>query len=164
MRAYIPADMWLLARLMQDPPITFTRKTAYAVTQADRDANPHSPEEQLQGIARSEAVYESLRLIGDKRPRRVVIALDVLDDTVEVSHMRGTYHVVLLSGPVRLSDVSAVYVDDPDAAVDLLAAKDALPMADLGSLGADAEVARASHHKLRHYAAEDIPTILARDT
>ena len=162
MRVYLPADMWMLARLMKDPPITFARERAYAVTHADRDAAPRSPEERLQGIARSYAVYESLRHIGHVRPRRVVIVLDVLDDAVELKHTRG-YHV-LVSGSVRLADVAAVYVDDPDAAADLLAAKDALPMAGLGGSGADAEVARASGHELRQYAAEDIPDILARNT
>ena len=68
--------------------------------------------------------------------------------------------MVRLSGPVPLTDVVAVYVDNAAAEADVLAAVERVDEADLGDEDAELAVGDAQDHDLAWYAPQELPFLL----
>ena len=68
--------------------------------------------------------------------------------------------MVRLAGPVPLTDVVAVYVDNAAAEADVLAAVERVDEADLGDEDAELAVGDAQDHDLAWYAPQELPFLL----
>ena len=161
MRVYLPATVTELQALLQPGGIA-PPQTAFAVTPALREWYVDDDLEELEYAAMLEAARASLRLL-DADPlaprRRVVVALDAPDDSVEIRDDidRG---VVQLSRPVVIADVASVHVDDADAEEAVAAAAAAIIEADLGGQAAQEKVDDAEGYELSWYASQEIALLL----
>jgi hypothetical protein len=68
--------------------------------------------------------------------------------------------VVRLGGPLALTDVVAVFVDNAGAEPAVAAAVDVIDDADLGDEDAELTVGDAQDHDLAWYAAQELPFLL----
>ena len=162
MRIYLPGTSTTLSALQADSQLP-GGLTAFAVTPGLREWYTDDDVEALEYAAMLEAARAALRLL-DADPaaarRRVVIAVDVRDDAVEVRDDldRG---VVRVSAPVPLAAVASVHVDDTDAIGTVTAAAEAITAADLGDPAAQDRVDDAEGFELSWYATQEIPDLLA---
>lgn len=139
MRVYLPITLPELAGLRAagglpaDLPDGAAR-TGHAVTPAVREWYTAGDSEELEFSALTDAAEASLRLLAGSPgtpPRRVVLAADVPDGAVRPAAGRFRSQVEL-SGPVRLTDVVSIHLDEPEAEPAVSAAAAALPAADAG--------------------------------
>jgi hypothetical protein len=135
MRVYLPLTLHELADVrssgrLPSPP---EGRLGHAVTPAVREWYVSGDTEELEYSALTDAAESSLRLIAlqvDGAPRRVVLAADLADRLVRADG-RGRSQV-RVTGPVELSDVASIHLDEPDAEPAVRAAVAALPAADGG--------------------------------
>ena len=160
MRAYVPATLAMLQRLVADGQLHAANGTAFSVTPTLREAYAYGDEDELAEVALRDAALASLRLLGgeaDPVPRRAVLVADVdtaqprpdLDDAV-----------VRLPGPVRLDQVVCAHVDNADAESAVVAAIEAIDAADLGDEDAELVVGDAQDHDLAWYGAQELPFLI----
>jgi len=161
-RVYIPATSTLLQSLLRDGELSSFPLTAFAVTPALREWYVDDDIAELEYAASSEAARASLRLIGaddGAARRRVVIAADVPDDSVDVRDDldRGAVHVRVA---VLIGWCASVHADDADAAEAIAAAADVIDAADLGDPDAEEIVDDADGYDLSWYATQEITDLL----
>jgi uncharacterized protein DUF6912 len=158
MRVYLPATAAGLRELVDTGRLGTETTTAFAVTPGLREWYVDDDLEELEYAAMLEAARASLRLL-DSDPaaarRRVVLAADVPDGVVAVRDDldRG---VVELSGPVPMSQIAALHVDDPDAETAVAAAAESIIAADLGDPAAQDAVDDTEGYELSWYATQEI--------
>jgi hypothetical protein len=152
----------MLQQLVAEQTLHARSGTAFAVTPTLRESYSQGDDDELAEVAMREAALASLRLLGDENaadlpPRRAVLVAEVDDATARPDLDDA---VVRLAGPVALTDVVAVYVDNADAEPDVRAAIEAVDAADLGDEDADFVVGDAQDHDLAWYAPQELPFLL----
>ncbi len=150
MRVFVPGTGPLLARWVSSGEITI-ELTAHAVTPALREWYTEGDAEELEYAAMVEAAEASLRLLGDDPTaprRRLVLAAEVDVAITLPDGDTGPRSQVLLPGPLSLSDVVSLHVDDEDAEDDVAAAAQAVEAADTGDDDAQFVVDGAEGHDL----------------
>lgn len=162
MRAYLPATSTLLARLHADGELGPAPLTAFAVTAGLREWYVDDEIEELEYAALSEAARASLRLLDaeqDAARRRVVLALDAPEESVEVRDDldRGVVH---LHSPVGLGQLASIHVDDRDAEETVASAARSVVAADLGDPAAEERVGDADGFELSWYAPQELGELL----
>ncbi|MGH8960948.1 MAG: DUF6912 family protein [Jatrophihabitantaceae bacterium] len=163
MRAYLPATSTDLRTLRDTGSLGVAPFTAFAVTPGLREWYVDDDLEALEYAAMTEAARASLRLLdadSEAARRRVVIALDAVDEDVEVRDDldRG---VVRLSGAVTVRQVASFHVDDADAEPAVAAAASAITAADLGEPAAQEAMDDAEGYDLSWYASQELQSLLA---
>ena len=155
----------MLQRLVANQSMHALSGTAFAVTPTLREAYSEGDDDELAEVALREAALASLRLLAaegavtgtDQPVRRAVLVADVqgaavrpdLDDSV-----------VRLAGPIDVTDVIAVYVDNASAEPAVAAAIEVVDLADLGDEDAELTVGDAQDHDLAWYASQELPFLL----
>jgi hypothetical protein len=166
-RVYLPATTAVLQRLVDDGTLAGPH-TAFAVTPALREffavSDAEADTEELEYAALLTSARASLRLL-DLDPfaprRRVVVAADVPDDTVDPMDDPNTERgAVRVTTDLRIEDVASVHVDGADAEDDVRAAVNVVLEADLGSEDAQFVVDQAEGHELAWYATQEIGSLL----
>jgi len=160
---YLPATSELLRSLARDGSVGPAPLTAFGVTPALREWYVGGDVEELEYAASLEAARSSLRLIeadAAAARRRVVVALDAPDMTVEVRDDldRG---VVRLSEPVTLAQVASIHIDDLEAEQTVAAAAAAIDAADVGDESAQESVDDAEGFELSWYATQELDALVA---
>jgi hypothetical protein len=162
-RVYIPATSASLDELSRRGVISPPPITAFAVTPALREWYLDDDIEELEYAASSEAARACLRLLsadpGSAR-RRIVIAADVPDSSVEVRDDldRGVVHIRV---EVELGWCASVHADDGDAEAAVEAAASAIDAADLGDPQSEEIVDDADGFELSWYATQEISDLLS---
>jgi hypothetical protein len=136
--------------------------TAFAVTAGLREWYVDDDIEELEYAAALEAARASLRMLSTDPSaprRRVVVAVDVAESAVTVRDDldRG---VVRVTGPIPLTAVASVHIDDKDAEAAVEAAAEAIGSADLGDTHAQDLVDDAEGFELSWYAGQEIAALL----
>lgn len=165
MQVYIPATVPMLQQLVAEGALLPVNGTAFAVTPTLRESYAQGDDDELADVALDEAALASLRLLAAESdvafeavpPRRAVLAVEVEDATFRPDLDDA---VVRLSGPVRIDQVVAAYVDNADAEPAVTAAMAAIDAADLGDEDADLLVGDAQDHDLAWYANQELPFLL----
>jgi uncharacterized protein DUF6912 len=162
MRIYLPATIRSLRIVLDDGELGPAPLTAFAVTPALREWYVAGDEEELGYAALTGAARASLRLL-DNDPlvprRRVVIVADVEESAVTVrSDLERA--AVRIAAPLQLSEVAAVYADEPAAEQAVRAAATAVLEADLGSADAQFVVDEAEGFELGWYATQEIGALV----
>jgi hypothetical protein len=165
MQVYIPATVPMLQQLVADGSLLPVSGTAFAVTPTLRESYAQGDDDELADVALDEAALASLRLLAAESdagsdagpPRRAVLAVEIEDVTFRPDLDDA---VVRLSGPVRIDQVVAAYVDIADAEPAVAAAMAAIDAADLGDEDADLVVGDAQDHDLAWYANQELPFLL----
>jgi hypothetical protein len=167
MRVYLPCTLPALAAVVEAGELGPAPLTGYAVTPALTEWYASGDTEELEYVALTEAARASLRMLAADRadgveaaPRRVVVAAEVPDNSVSVGVDLEERARVRLSGPIPLTKVASVHIDDLDAAPDIEAAIVALPASDQGDDDARFTVDGAEAHELMWYATQEIPDLL----
>ncbi|MEU5877363.1 hypothetical protein [Spirillospora sp. NPDC047279] len=163
MRVYLPSTLTDLARLVKARETGPAPVAAYAVTPALREWYAGGDLEELEYAAMTAAARASLRLLAADPatpPRRVVLAAEVPDKTVEwargVIPADDARALVQVTSVVPWSTIASGHVDDPDAADDVRAAVAALAAADAGDEDAQFTVDGAEGHELLWYATQEL--------
>jgi hypothetical protein len=186
-RVYIPVTLAMLQGLVADGLLHARSGTAFAVTPKLRESYAEGDDDELAEVALREAALASLRLLaiegsgGQERSdpgidsgagersdsgsgnesglpvRRAVLVADVADaaDRPDLDDA-----VVRLVGPVEMSDVIAVYVDNSTAEQAVAAAVEVIDDADLGDEDAELTVGDAQDHDLAWYATQELAFLL----
>ena len=172
MRVYWPTTLSELARVAGSGLLAPAPAVVHAVTRTLRDfyadADPRDLEEELEYVAMSDAAEQSVRLLAQDAtasPRRVVLALDVVDGDVEVRADAGwsapERSRVTVNVALTLDALASLHVDDAEAEADVRAAVAALPAADAGDEEAQFAVEACEGHDLLWYDAGELPVLLA---
>jgi hypothetical protein len=161
-RAYIPATLAMLQRLVADQSMHALSGTAFAVTPTLREAYAEGDDDELAEVALREAALASLRLLAAEGPselplRRAVLVVDVEGATIRPDLDDA---VVRLAGPIGMGDVIAAYLDNAAAEPDVKAAIEVVDLADLGDEDAELTVGDAQDHDLAWYATQELPFLL----
>jgi hypothetical protein len=162
MRVYLPLTFGQLRAAVAAGSLSVPR-VGFAVTPALREWYASGDTEELEYAAMTDAASESLRLLAadpDAPARRVVVAVDVADESVLLSPDRHPAALVV-SAPVPLADVASVHVDDAAAAADISLAAAAVAAAEAGDPDAAFAVAGAEAHELQWYALQELAALLA---
>ena len=162
MRVFLPGTATLLARWVAAGEVT-VELTAHAVTPALREWYTEGDAEELEYTAMVEAAEASLRLLGDdpSAPRRRLVLAAEVDVAITLPEGdTGPRSQVLLPGPVSLSDVVSLHVDDEDAVPDVTAAVGAVEAADAGDDDAQFVVDGAEGHDLLWFDATETSLVL----
>ncbi len=162
MRVYLPTTFPALAAAAAAGAFGPPPLLAFAVTPALREWYASGDAEELEYAATVDAARECLRrLAADPAapPRRVVVAADVPDESVQLA---SDVHpaAVRLTVEVSMGQVASVHVDEPEAENDVRAAVAAVPAADAGDADAAFVVDGAEDHDLHWYATQEIPTLI----
>ena len=167
MRVYLPATTTVLRTLVDEGTLPGPH-TAFAVTPPLRQfyelSDDRTDVEELEYAALLGAARASLRLI-DVDPtaarRRVVVAVDVPDDSVDPIDDPDTDRgAVRVESGVRVRDVASAHIDGADAEDDVRAAVNVVLEADLGSEDAQFVVDQAEGHELAWYASQEMGSAL----
>ncbi len=162
MRVYLPTTLPGLRSIAATSCVGPGPLTAYAVTPQLREWYVGGDEEELEDAALRQAARAALALLRaapDARPRRVVLAADVAESATRPVPECGRA-AVLIGGPVALSAVASVHVDDVRAEADVAAAAAAVAAADRDDDAAGFVVDAADGHELMWYATQEIPDLL----
>lgn len=117
MRIYLPATLSELA-----DPEGLGPRVVHAVTPGLRAALPDEDEEGLEYAAQLLAADDSLDLIDDGAPRRLVVAADVAEEAVvPLDDDDAAPSAMRLLEPVVWEDVACGHVDEEAAAADVTA-------------------------------------------
>lgn len=164
MRVYLPTTLSGLADVVRERGFRASSLDAYAVTPALREWYVEGDLEELEYAAMTAAARRCLRLLADDPAvarRRVVVAADVADSTVEPTGDLGHDPAcVRLTAAVQWLDIVSAHVDDLVAEADVGAAVRALPAADTGDHDAEFVVDAAEAHDLAWYAVQEIPDVV----
>ena len=160
MRIYLPGTWPMLRKLVKSGKFDPIGGTAFALTPRLRESYVSGDDEELEYAALTEAARASLRLLAvelglgeDVAARRVVIAADLEEVTLRPDLDDGA---VRISGPVPMSAIAAVHVDDEEAAHAVREAAGVIDKADLGDLDAEFLVGEAEDHELAWYSPEEV--------
>ncbi|SEF95350.1 hypothetical protein SAMN04489712_102617 [Thermomonospora echinospora] len=163
MRVYLPSTLAGLARVLSTGEIGPAPVSGYAVTPALREWYAEGDTEELEYAAMTAAARASLRLLAEEMaadpqtpPRRVVLAVEVPEGTVQPGGRDDERALVQVTAPVLVRDIAAGHVDDSAAADDVRAAVRALPAADAGDEDALFTVEGAEGHELMWYATQEL--------
>jgi hypothetical protein len=165
MRVYLPATTQTLRLLLETGAVEATPITAFAVTPGLREWYAEEPDdEELEYAASAEAARASVRVLATafgSAPRRVVLAADVADVSVDVRDDldRG---VVRISAAVQLTDIASIHIDEAEAEEAVRIATGLIDRADLGDPQAQEAVDDAEGFELSWYATQELPDLLAR--
>ncbi|RKS72589.1 hypothetical protein CLV35_2836 [Motilibacter peucedani] len=161
-RVYLPGTAATLAVLLAERRLGPAPLAARAVTRALREAWPEGDEEELEFSAGADAAYDSLELLAADPgvPRRVVLAADVDDSTVELDPERGLSAVVV-TAEVRLAAVASVHADEAPAEERVRAALAALPAAAAGDEAAERVVDAVEDDDLLWWATQEVGDLLS---
>ena len=147
-RVYIPATLAMLGPLVASGELP--AGPAHAVTPLLREWYAEGDEEELEFAAFTRAAQASLRLLGADPAvarRRVVISADVPPNGYSAASGELGTSEVRLAGPVPLSSIASVHVDDTGAVGDVTAAVDVVEAALAGDDDArftvDGQIGRA---------------------
>lgn len=164
-RVYLPATLPAVAELRKNS--VWHRGSghvsAHAVTPALREWYVEGDEEELEYVAFGRAAQEALRLLHEDPAaprRRVVISVDAPGSAIRGENLDLGSSAVTLTGPVELSWVAAIHVDDVDAEPDVAAAADAVDAAAAGDPDAQFTVDSAEDHELLWYSPEEIDSLV----
>jgi hypothetical protein len=161
-RVYLPATFPGLADLLRTGELGEPPLPAYAVTAELREWYAEGDLEELEYVALTLAARASVRLLDadpDAVRRRVVVVAEVPDAAVSpAAHVDRA--AVKVTAAVRMRDVQAVHLDDPEAIPDVTVAADAVVEADLGSEDAAFRMEQAEGHELAWYATQEIGPLL----
>ena len=164
MRVYLPATLAMLRTLVKTGEFTPVGGTGFALTPALRESYTSGDAEELEYAAMLDAARASLRLLAaetgsdpDGPVRRVVIAAD--HDPV-IPRPDLDLAVVKLAGPIPVSEIAAVHVDNPEAEPAVRAAAAVIDAADLGDPDAEFTLGDAEDHELAWYAPQELPFLL----
>jgi len=120
MRVYLPGTIALLERLEKEREVPAGQ--GYAVTGALRAWYVEGDEEELEYAALTAAARASLRLLAaepelsDARALRVVLAADVPDARIRAGAAESDDPGVIdITGPVRLTEIASLHVDEAAA-------------------------------------------------
>ncbi len=163
MRVFLPGTATLLARWVSTGQVT-VELTAHAVTPALREWYTEGDAEELEYAAMVEAAEASLRLLGDDpaAPRRRVVLAAEVDVAITLPEGdTGERSQVLLPGPVAVTDVVSIHVDEEDAEPDVAAAVAAVAAADDGDEDAQFVVDGAEGHDLLWFDATEASLVLS---
>ena len=166
MRVYLPTTLAGLAAAAAAgtfAPPSGGVLAAHAVTPAVREWYIEGDLEELEFAVLTDAAQASLRLLAQDdaaAARRVVVAADVPDPAARPVPDAGRSRVEL-SGPVPLSAVASVHVDESEAAPTVSAAVRALPAADAGDDDALFALDEAEACDLLWYDVSEIPHLIA---
>ena len=163
MRIYLAATVPLLQRLRAEEELSDL--PAHAVTPALREWYAESDLEELEQAAFYDAERRSLRCLADDpgAPRlRIVVAADVGDELVRAAGYESDDErsTVLVQGPVPLTAVVSVHVDETAAVADIAAAIVALPAAGAGDEDAQFVVDGAEGHDLLWFDVTELDDLL----
>src|SRR3954452_11013429 len=150
--------MRVVSLLMTDGFLTATL-TAFAVTPELREWYVDDDADALEDAALHEAARASLHLLAgdaDGPRRRVVLAVDVADDSLRPAPERDRGAVDLLAD-VPVSAVAAAHVDEPGAAPVVARAASLVAAADAGDEDAELAVGDAEDLDLLWYATQELP-------
>lgn len=162
MRVYFGGTLTELARIVADGGLGAPPLSGHAVTPALREWFATGDLEELEYAAMEDAARTSLARLAadpDVEPRRVVVAADVPDALVRPEGASGRSAVVV-DTIVRIDQIQAVHVDDPEASESVRAAVEAYPKAIAGDDDASFVVDEAFGHELLWYARQEIPDLL----
>lgn len=160
MRVYLPATLPAVAALLGAGQIGPAPVRGYAVTPALTEWYSSGDIEELEYVALTHAARESLRLLAadPAAPRRRVVLAAEIDDGVVAAAGQDFDEPALveIALPVRLRDIKAGHVDDPNATAEIDAAVTALAAADAGDEDAQFVVDGAEGQELLWYATQEL--------
>jgi len=155
MRIYVPATLTMLRRLVADGKFDPLGGTAFALTPSLREAYVSGDTEELEYVAMRDAARASLRLLaielaGDQpaRPRRVVVSVD---SDAAVARPDLDDAAVRVTGPIPVTAVAAVHIDEPEAEYAVREAAAVVDAADLGDPDAEFTLGEAEDFELAWY-------------
>lgn len=165
MRVYLPATFSMLVQLKETGTVTARSGWGFAVTPALNEFYTSGDEEEIAYAAFQDAAEASLRLlaIGDEDEfphRRVVISVDVPDETVTLEPEMGESVVKLSPAQVALDDVAALHVDIVESEAATKAAIEAIDAADLGDEDAELTVGDAQDNFMAFYDPSELPFLV----
>jgi hypothetical protein len=167
MRVFLPSTLPALARALDVGRVGSGPGPGFAVTGALREAYASGDAEELEYAALTEAARASLRMLAADPaapPCRVVLAAELPPDQVKPEALDAEPARVLVRDAVPLSTLVSAHVDDEEAAADVRAAAEALPLADAGDADARFDVDAAEGHELAWYATQELPDLTQRHT
>jgi hypothetical protein len=162
-RAYLPVTLPLLRAVSQADGLDAGPHRAHSVTGALREWYTEGDLEELEFVALTHAAHSSLRLLADdpQAPRlRVVLAVDAPAPHV-VPVTDGPRSLVRMGGPIPLSWVASIHIDEAEAEKAVLGAIGALAAADAGDDDARFLVDEAQACDLLWYDVSELPHLLA---
>ncbi|MDQ1293251.1 MAG: hypothetical protein QG608_1132 [Actinomycetota bacterium] len=162
-RTYLPVTLPLLRAVSQARGLDAGPHRAHCVTGALREWYTEGDLEELEFVALTQAAHSSLRLLAEdpQAPRlRVVLAVDAPAPQV-VPVADGPRSLVKLGGPIPLSWVASIHIDEAGAEKAVLGAIDALAAADAGDDDARFLVDEAQAGDLLWYDVSELPHLLA---
>lgn len=163
MRVYLPSTFAGLRGLRAADEIGPAPLHGHAVTPALRESYAVGDTEELEHVAQLAASSDSISLLHEDASvprRRVVIAVEVPDDSVERAD-GGDESSVTVSCAVPMSAVHALLVDDPAATDVMDRAAQAWPAAQTGDDDALFELDEAGAHDLMWFARQEIDQLLS---
>src|SRR3954447_23922602 len=167
-RVYVPTTLNGLARAQKQGILDDALEgaagnalPAHAVTGAVREWYVEGNLEELEYSAMTDAAESSLRLLAEEPlapRRRVVVAVDVPDAVISAGGEHRSS--VRVTGPVQLSHVVSVHVDEPESEPTIGAAVDALPAAAAGDDDARFQLDEAEACDLLWYDISEIDDLI----
>lgn len=156
-RVYVPSSLGRLRAVLVSGGVGPAPLLAHCVTDALRGALPDGGEEEWEYAALSAAAQDSLALLEDGVPRRVVVVADVAT-VPPVSGAEGS--LVELAEVIPLRMIAAVHVDTPGAAETVETARAAWAAAAAGDEVALAAVDDCLDHELAWFATQEIGEVV----
>jgi hypothetical protein len=166
-RVYLPATLPLLAEFRKQGGLVAAPNggstEAHAVTPNLREWYAEGDEEELEYVAFTRAAQAALRLLrrDPAAPRRrVVVSADLTRVAMADADSELGSSLVRLTGPVPLTAVAAIHVDDADAEEDVAAAAEVVEEAVAGDPDAQFTVDGAEDHELAWYDVSEIDHLI----
>jgi hypothetical protein len=157
-RIYLPASLPLARSWAASHRIGPLPLTGFAITPGLREWYANADADELEYAATARAARASLRLIPVTEPRRVVVVVDVTDETYSVRDDLEEGAVQLGSSP-SWQEVACALVDDLEAEAIVAAAIPLIDAADLGDEEAEFIVSETEDHELGWFATQEIPNL-----
>ena len=154
MRIFLPASPALLRAWVAERGAGPAPLTGYAVTPGLASYYGDADQEELEYAALTRAARASLRLLSTE-PRRVVVAVDVPENAVEV-HDELDEGVVRATAHVPWRAFAAAFLDDEEAEGAVAQAMPVVDAADLGDADAEFLIGEVEAHELQWYAAQEL--------
>lgn len=158
-RAYVPATLAVLARVVATGELGPVPLRAHAVTAELRDDLSSAGEDEWEYAALSSASLDSIGMLSESdRACRVVIAVDAPG----VLSLRGRKSsLVEISQVVTIAQIAAVHVDSEEAETDVAQARSKWLAEGRDSAGTEAAAARCLDHELGWYATQEIGDLIS---
>ena len=166
-RVYVPCSLTGLARAQEEGHLALVEELrAHAVTPAVREWYVEGDQEELEYSALIDAAESSLEILRQDTSaprRRVVIAADVPDGTVNPASTRDDRSAVTIEAPVPLSTVVSIHVDEKEAEQTISDAIGALERARAGDDDAQFLLDEAEARDLLWYDVSEIDELITSD-